>query len=79
MFYTLVNASIVGRHHSWARGLYVSSSVGVGMFWMVGENVVASSAGVKLFTVIHMVLGTVLNGCIRALVAHSIAKAKGQW
>lgn len=46
---------------------------------MVNNNVIANSAGVKLFTVSHMLLGSVLTGCIRAAVAHSIAKAKGQW
>ena len=53
--------------------------MGVGMFWMVDMNALGDSVGVKFFTVVYMLLGSMATGCFRASVAHSIVEAKGQW
>ena len=79
LFYTLHEDAVARQTHSWPRGLFVSTSVGAGMFWMVGDNEVGVSGGVRLFTVMYMLSGSLVTGCIRAAVAYSIADAKGQW
>jgi len=79
LFYSLYDATGSGSRISPARGFYISTSVGVGMFWMRGENSLEYDAVVKVFTLAHMLLGAVAVGVVRAAVANELAESKSNW
>eukprot|EP00602_Paraphysomonas_sp_CaronLab_P009130 CAMPEP_0185028594 /NCGR_PEP_ID=MMETSP1103-20130426/14400_1 /TAXON_ID=36769 /ORGANISM="Paraphysomonas bandaiensis, Strain Caron Lab Isolate" /LENGTH=778 /DNA_ID=CAMNT_0027563057 /DNA_START=538 /DNA_END=2874 /DNA_ORIENTATION=+ len=73
LVYTFYQGAHAG--FSFARGFYISVSVGVSMFWIeLNTNGIG-----KAYTILHMLIGSVLLGSVRAAVAQSLVESKSNW
>ena len=65
---------------SFACGLYMSVSVGIGMFWMNGSTCnMDTNPGTKVFSICSMLIGSIALGVLRAFVAHTMAESTSLW
>mmetsp|Transcript_1038 Transcript_1038/g.1679 ORF Transcript_1038/g.1679 Transcript_1038/m.1679 type:complete len:915 (-) Transcript_1038:217-2961(-) len=73
LFYTFHGG--MNGQNSFLKGIYTSISVGVGMFWMTLKYDTIR----KVYTIMHMLLGTVAMASMRATVAQFLVESKHDW
>ena len=60
---------------TFSRGLYISVSVGYGIFWAEPEY----TPLLKAYSVVHLLLGSCMVACAMAAFARSIVESHKKW